>query len=300
MSFPEMSLPLGPAVNEISTIGGEMERFAAAGLKHMVFSPLSLMKMGDDKNYCREMLNQSQQCGISLRDAHAPHGTFDSLGVPVPIDVVAGTLLTAIEISGTHGVKTLTIHAGRTRRINEYSADCGEFLHVDLPAAQERILRTLDILLPAAEKNNVILALENLFLPTSTADFLTPIVGKINSPFLGLCYDSGHALLVEKQPGKVSDDIAMWIRCGWEDDTVEFQDFQLEIMKNQVVTTHLHDNDGKNDRHLTPGDGVADWGHIIKTLKAAPRLCTWQGEPITALYEHDAREIVDGFNIFNL
>ena len=115
-----------------------------------------------------------------------------------------------------------------------------------------------------------------------------------------MCYDSGHALLVESQPGKKSEDIAEWIRCGWDDDTVVFLDDQLDRMLNQVVTTHLHDNNGKNDQHLAPGDGLANWDSIIERLKRAPRLVTLQSELIGRLVVSPAKDVVEWYKMFNV
>ena len=299
MNIPEISLPLGPAINDITTCANEMSRFADAGLKQMVVNVAALMKMYEDEAYRKEMVSLSNKLNITFRDAHAPHGLLNSIGVPAPIEVITNSLKKAIEISGILGIKTLTIHAGRTRLVGDFALQLEEFLTTNLPAAKERIIKSLDILLPIAEKNNVILAVENLFLPSTTANFITPIVEEYNTPSLGLCYDSGHALIVEKQEGKTSDDIAKWIRCGWDDDIVTFQDFQLERMKNFVVTTHFHDNDGKNDLHIIPGKGIANWKRITNIIKTCPRLVSLQAEPIDGLYNLSAKELIDSFDVMN-
>ena len=299
MILPEMTQYLGPDVTG-AAIGARMEEFAEAGIKYLQLNPHDLQRMKDDPEYRREMFYQADKNKLTIRDAHAPHQVADSLGVPVPVELVIKSLLNAIEIAGSLGLTTLTIHSGRTRRVGEFAQDYGLYPYVDLPAAEQRICQALDVLVPAAEKNNCILALENLFLPACTADFLTPIVEKYNHPNLGMCYDSGHALLVEAQEGKTSDDIAEWIRCGWDEDKVIFQGDQLDRMLNQVVTTHLHDNNGKNDQHLAPGDGVANWDSIIERLKKAPRLTTLQSELIGRLVVAPARDVVEWYKMFNI
>lgn len=299
MIFPEMTHYMGANVTG-SAIGARMEEFAAAGIKFLQLGPKDLQLMKDDPEYRREMLHQAQANNLNIRDVHAPHQTADSLGTPVPLEMIVNSLTNAIDIAGSLGVKTVTIHAGRTRRTGEYAKDFGLFPCVDLPAAEKRICDALDLLIPVAEKNNIVMAVENLFLPATCADFLTPIVEKYNHPNLGMCYDSGHALLVEHQEGKVSDDIAEWIRIGWDDDTVIFQNDQLDRMLNQVVTTHLHDNNGKNDQHLAPGSGVADWNSIVERLKKAPRLLTLQSELIGRLAVAPAADIVEWYKMFNI
>lgn len=299
MIFPEMTYHLGLDI-EGAAIGTRMAEFAEAGIRHLQLGPKMLDRMNDDPAYRKEMLHQAEINKLTFRDAHAPHQSSDSLGVQVPLEIITNTQLKTIDIAGSLGITTLTIHAGRTRRTGEFAKDYGLFPTADLPAAEKRICQALDILIPAAEKNNIILALENLFLQSCTADFLTPIVEKYNHPNLGMCYDSGHALLVEAQPGKVSDDIAEWIRIGWDDDTVVFQNDQLDRMLNQVVTTHLHDNNGKNDQHLAPGSGVADWDSIVERLKKAPRLTTLQTELIGGLSAAPAKEQTEWYKMFNI
>jgi sugar phosphate isomerase/epimerase len=52
---------------------------------------------------------------------------------------------------------------------------------------------------------------------------------------VGICIDVGHAHIM----GDVGD--------------------AIECCSGHVVTTHLHDNRGKSDDHLTPGQGSIDW-----------------------------------------
>ena len=54
-------------------------------------------------------------------------------------------------------------------------------------------------------------------------------------PDLGICMDVGHARLM----GDVVD--------------------AIETCSGHLITTHLHDNRGRNDDHLVPGKGVIDW-----------------------------------------
>jgi sugar phosphate isomerase/epimerase len=72
------------------------------------------------------------------------------------------------------------------------------------------------------------------------------MVREIGSPRLRMCFDSGHALITGKQ-------IESLRGCA---DVVDY--------------VHIHDNDGIEDLHLMPGDGVTPWtqfGHaLLETL----------------------------------
>jgi len=38
------------------------------------------------------------------------------------------------------------------------------------------------------------------------------------------------------------------------------------LMKERIRSTHLHDNDGRQDQHLFPGKGSINWDSAIKLL----------------------------------
>ena len=52
----------------------------------------------------------------------------------------------------------------------------------------------------------------------------------------------------------------------------------LEIMKQDIVTCHLHDNDGYSDQHFLPGKGTINWEKLIRDLSACPRILSMQAE----------------------
>ena len=89
-----------------------------------------------------------------------------------------------------------------------------------------------------AEQNNINIALEN----TGTAEHIHYIFNNIPSEKLGFCFDSGHQVF--------TPDI----------------DF-LELFGNRLMAMHLNDNDGKEDLHLLPFDGIVDWKKTTHQLK---------------------------------
>ena len=65
----------------------------------------------------------------------------------------------------------------------------------------------------------------------------------LESPRTGICLDFGHAFLM----GDVADTI--------------------ETVAEHLVTTHVHDNDGKKDDHLVPFDGRINWDIALMTMQ---------------------------------
>jgi sugar phosphate isomerase/epimerase len=79
---------------------------------------------------------------------------------------------------------------------------------------------------------------------------------------LNYCFDIGHAHLGP----------------GIED--------EFEVMKERIRSTHLHDNDGKEDQHLFPGEGSIDWPKAMQLLGSRPE----QYPLLLELREPPARE----------
>ena len=276
----------------ICEIPAVLDQLHAAGVRRISLESPSLKHCGKDKAFRDVLLRETAARNMLLHDTHAPFGAMESLGYPVPGkgEIATNSVRNAIEMASILGIQTLTVHLARTRLVGPYAPEGILYLSENLPAARERILRQLDVLVPLAEKNKVVIALENLFLPSSTAAFLATVVPEINSPYLGYCYDAGHALLLENQPGKRTEDLIDWVRNGWSDDKVILQPDQLDIMLPHVVTCHLHDNHGLNDEHLLPGNGAADWTKIVDRLKTAPRLISLQTELIHHVADSDPLE----------
>lgn len=98
------------------------------------------------------------------------------------------------------------------------------------------LVRSLEELSPAAGRHNVRLAVEVIPNALSTPSALVDLLeSDIDAAGLGICMDVGHARLM----GEVVD--------------------AIETCSGHLITTHLHDNRGRDDDHLLPGKGVIDW-----------------------------------------
>ncbi|MDP3717168.1 MAG: sugar phosphate isomerase/epimerase family protein [Acidobacteriota bacterium] len=98
------------------------------------------------------------------------------------------------------------------------------------------MVRSLEELSPIADGAGVRLAVEVIPNALSTASSLVDLLeSEIEASGLGICMDVGHARLMG--------------------DVVE----AIETCSGHLLTTHLHDNRGRTDDHLVPGQGVVDW-----------------------------------------
>jgi sugar phosphate isomerase/epimerase len=100
---------------------------------------------------------------------------------------------------------------------------------------------SLDELKVFASQRGVQILLENTPNALSDAEQLNIFLARTHLN-LNYCFDIGHAHMT----GSIED--------------------QFELMKDRIRSTHIHDNDGKQDSHLYPEEGSIDWKKNIKLL----------------------------------
>ena len=86
--------------------------------------------------------------------------------------------------------------------------------------------------------------MENLPYGISTWGKLPEVVEGADSEAVGYCLDSGHAWCEGVDP-------ARWV----------------PVMGRKLFVTHLHDNHGSRDEHLSPGFGTISWETLILALR---------------------------------
>lgn len=101
---------------------------------------------------------------------------------------------------------------------------------------REAARRSVEALHEMAERAGVTLALEVIPNALSTPEALVSLIeNDLEDLTVGICLDVGHAHML----GDLAD--------------------AIETCSGHIVTTHLHDNAGTRDDHLTPGQGSIDW-----------------------------------------
>ena len=154
---------------------------------------------------------------------------------------------------------------------------------------------TLDELVPEAEKLGIILALENSFERSNAPEEVLHYISRFNSKYFGVCYDSGHAKLMEYFEGKEYSKYFGGVTHAWPD-KVDYCNDALDQLLPHIVTCHLHDNNGYGDDHAMPFDGITDWEKLSAKLLTAPRLETIQSEVAMLKYGYSVKKLVDTFN----
>jgi sugar phosphate isomerase/epimerase len=114
--------------------------------------------------------------------------------------------------------------------------------------AVEAAFSSLDELRSFANQRKVEILLENIPNGLSSADRLRYFLG-VTHLDMGFVFDIGHANIME----------------GVQ--------HEFEIMKERIRSLHVHDNNGKEDKHLFPmvaEGGTVDWRKTMTSLRSRP------------------------------
>ena len=261
-----------------------MYEFAANGAHHLVLTDTMLKMIERDPKLYRELPKEVEKAGLDFVDAHAPFLNDCDPNCPDPAvrPFMLAHLKLVLQIVADFGVKTCTVHIGNVF-YKEYT----------LEQHREATCRSLDEVLPLAEKLDLTICLENLQRIGSHVDDLLGYFKTYPSRHLGACFDAGHANIMEngmkfpKCSGTASFD-ELGVPVEWEHDV-------LGRLLPHVVNCHLHDNDGTADQHRLPGLGTIDWGKLVPKLLSAPRLACVQSEVIPLNNQQPIRPLCEKF-----
>jgi sugar phosphate isomerase/epimerase len=117
----------------------------------------------------------------------------------------------------------------------------------DLARRRGAITRGLLTLAEDSAGLGVTICVENMppgVIPGSHMIDLREIVDEIDRPDVALALDTGHA--------RISASVSR----------------ETLAAGSRLKTTHVHDNDGRQDSHLPPGSGTIDWGEWVQALDA--------------------------------
>jgi sugar phosphate isomerase/epimerase len=135
----------------------------------------------------------------------------------------------------------------------------GEFLiqHLGIGGAEwdarraDLALTSLERIRLLAKQAGLNVLVENIANGLSTPERLLAFLEQNHLDDIGVCFDSGHAHMATELFGGGG------VAASWE------------RLAPRVRSTHLHDNHGRKDEHLWPGEGTLDWGEFAPHLRAA-------------------------------
>lgn len=113
----------------------------------------------------------------------------------------------------------------------------------DIAAYWRCLERSVGAMEKAWRQTGVRVAFENgLLTHNAHLDVIGELLTRWPAEFAGVCYDSGH--------GNIDGEGLA----------------QLEGLKDRLIATHLHDNDGQKDQHRLPFSGSVDWQRLAGIL----------------------------------
>ena len=235
-----------------------------------------------------EFLRLKKRHDITFTDAHMPFGEHMDLACPDRgrRERMIADQKCALGYAVDLGCRTATIHIGAFE---------SAFFQTPNSEIRPYVVDSLEKLLPEAEKLGIMLLIENSFERSNSPGEVLYYLSQVSSPNLGVCFDSGHANLMEYYPGKEYSKYFGGVTHAWLD-TMEYCNDALDQLLPHIVTCHLHDNDGYSDAHMMPFDGTVDWKKLMDKLSKAPRLMTMQTEVSMFKYGYSVKQLVDTFN----
>jgi len=197
-------------------------------------------------DYFAEEVAAIRKNGLTISQAHAPFPAYLP-GHPEILEYMIGIYKRNIELCDAVGCKNLIIHGislAPTDRENTRESITQLNMHL------------YESLIPTLLNCNVTVCLENLFTwdnganegVCSDADEAVWYIDTLNHnagrEVFGLCVDTGHLLLLGK----------------------DFRNY-MPVLGKRIKALHIHDNDGRVDRHLAPMTGKANWVYFCESLR---------------------------------
>jgi sugar phosphate isomerase/epimerase len=109
-------------------------------------------------------------------------------------------------------------------------------------------LTSIEHLRAFAKPLGVRMLVENIPNELSTPEKLKELLKTGHFGDVGVCFDTGHAHIM----GGVAP--------------------ALELLRDDIRSTHVHDNRQDRDAHLWPGEGTIDWKLSMELLQSAPQV----------------------------
>jgi sugar phosphate isomerase/epimerase len=209
-----------------------------------------------DERVLAEVEGHLADAGLRAHSVHAPitHGLRNGeWGAPYSIAtsderarrVAVEETASAIKAAHRLGARVVVLHLGVPATLQSDPRD----------NRVDAAIRSVEELHAVADPLQVRLALEVIPNPIAdAADLVGLIEDRLDLSGIGICLDTGHALLL----GDVTD--------------------AVETVSGHLLTTHLHDNNGKTDDHLPPFAGAIDWPAVLMAFRKVGYDGVWMFE----------------------
>jgi sugar phosphate isomerase/epimerase len=226
---------------------GILDGLARSGVQAVeIFAARQHLDYANRKAHVKEIAEWFRGNGIPLNSVHSPlYADYEwgRAGAP-PVNVAStdraarieamDEIKRALEIAEQIPFRFLVQHLGTP---NE------SFSEKKFEAA----MTSIEHLRAFAKPLGVRILLENIPNELSTPDKLVEMIHGAHFDDVGVCFDFGHAHMMTS------------VREAFE------------ILRNQIQSTHVHDNEKEKDTHFWPGRGSIDWKEAMELFRSAPQ-----------------------------
>lgn len=221
--YAEMSLP-----QALKTLHSQGWTTFEMSTEHFV----EIEKAADSQSIIMETLECIDSLGLTMPQGHlylqARIADFDDERRLHDVLVLEKHL----EIASKLGIEAVVLHPGG---IHKYTT------RVNWQRIKTLNIESLTRLADYAGEREIVIGLENLNRRgAATPDDLWDLVDAVDSPVLGFTLDTSHANL----------------------SNVDIPSAIVELSP-RLYATHISDNDGSGDQHLTPGNGNIEWVGVM-------------------------------------
>ena len=226
---------------------GLLDELVRAGAQAIeIFAARQHFDYANRKQHVREIADWFRSTSVPLNSVHAPlfaDYEWGRTGAP-PVNIAS------------------TDRAGRVDAMDEIkrSLEIAEHIpfrfliqHIGTPNETfdekklEAAMTSVEHLRAFAKPLGVRILIENIPNELSTPERIVEFIHTTRFGDIGVCFDSGHAHLMSGVPEAFA------------------------ILKNQICSTHVHDNNKDKDSHLWPGKGTINWKETMELLRTAPQ-----------------------------
>ena len=212
-----------------------LSEVAARGITHIELFLAAGISYFDSDEAVAELIAEAERQEITFWSVHAPFSGVDlsSLDELARREAVQ-SVVRALEVGEMINCELVVIHAGMST---------GDADEVQLRRRQS--LRSINELCKLSSQRGLELAVE--YLPTNV-----PRIGNTSDDIIdlfrvvdgapGVCLDVNHTNLGEPM-GEA-----------------------IRALGERIITVHISDNDGINERHFMPGQGTIDWDEFMALL----------------------------------
>ncbi|MBR2373431.1 MAG: sugar phosphate isomerase/epimerase [Lentisphaeria bacterium] len=282
--IPLSYIPCGKIIPE-EWLGNIFREFADNGAEYIVINEVLSALFIENPRFYSNLERIARKSGVTMFEVHAPFGECWDLNCSVKArrSQMWEEHIRIMNYCAEAGCKTYVIHIG--------AWDCIFRPEISIDTMRELALETLEHLLPAAEKAGIIIAVENSFEMSNSPDEVLWLIKHFNSPFIGCCFDTGHAnYMAPAKDGKPKIYSKSQVELAWRGNLIE-EPAALDKLLPHIVTCHIHDNNGLGDDHNLPGRGTIDWADMMPKLLSAPRLVSCQSEVGLFRYDISVKEL---------